>query len=137
MELGSGNLHYRPLAHSPGQYRHCVFTLEKPRSWSLLQRDRLFSSYEDPEARYHDRPSVKVEPVSGFDLGKLHLIELPTPDETEDNVVLLWEPQPMVEVVSHFGFTIVFIGYVIQSRPVFSPSEPPAPATLCKSRVRC
>ena len=104
MELESGNLHYRPLAHTPGQYRHCIFTLEKPRSWSLLQRDRLFSSYEDPEARYHDRPSVKVEPISGFDLGKLHLIELPTPDETEDNIVLLWEPQPMVEVGKPFRF---------------------------------
>ena len=104
MELESGNLHYRPLEHTPGQYRHCIFTLEKPRSWSLVQRDRLFSSYEDPEARYHDRPSVKVEPITGFDLGKLHLIELPTPDETEDNIVLLWEPQPALEVGKPFRF---------------------------------
>ena len=98
MELGSGNLHYRPLETTKGQFRHCVFTMEQPRSWSLLQRDRSFLSYQDPEALYHNRPSVRVEPVEGFDLGKLHLIEMPTRDETDDNVILLWEPQPTLEV---------------------------------------
>lgn len=97
MELGSGNLHYRPLEHTKDQFRHCVFTLEKPRSWALVQRDRSFSSYQDTEAGYHNRPSVRVEPLEGFDLGKLHLIEMPTIDETNDNVILGWEPQPMLE----------------------------------------
>ena len=98
MELGSGNLHYRPLEHTKDQFRHCVFTLEKPRSWALVQRDRSFSSYQDTEAGYHNRPSVRVEPLEGFDLGKLHLIEMPTIDETNDNVILGWEPQPMLEI---------------------------------------
>jgi len=98
MELDSGNLHYRPLETTKDQFRHCVFTLEKPRSWSLLQRDRSFSSYQDTEAGYHNRPSVRVEPLEGFDLGKLHLIEMPTIDETSDNVILAWEPQPLLEV---------------------------------------
>ncbi|NJR43318.1 MAG: glucan biosynthesis protein [Akkermansiaceae bacterium] len=98
MELGSGNLHYRPLEHTKDQFRHCVFTLEQPRSWSLLQRDRTFASYQDTEAGYHHRPSVKVEPLEGFNLGKLHLIEMPTIDETNDNVILVWEPQPSLEV---------------------------------------
>ena len=104
MELGSGNLHYRPLEHTHNRFRHCVFTMEKPRSWSLLQRDRSFSSYQDIEARYHERPSVRVEPVAGFDHGKLHLIELPTIDETGDNVVLVWDPQPALEVGKPFKF---------------------------------
>jgi glucans biosynthesis protein len=98
MELNSGNLHYRPLETTKDRFRHCVFTLEKPRSWALLQRDRSFLSYQDPEALYHNRPSVRVEPVEGFDLGKLHLIEMPTKDETDDNVILLWEPQPSLEI---------------------------------------
>ncbi len=104
MELGSGNLHYRPLEHTHNRFRHCVFTMEKPRSWSLLQRDRSFSSYQDIEARYHERPSVRVEPLEGFDHGKLHLIELPTIDETGDNVVLVWDPQPALEVGKPFKF---------------------------------
>jgi glucans biosynthesis protein len=104
MELDSGNLHYRPLEHSKDQFRHCVFTMEKPRSWALLQRDRSFSSYQDLEAHYHDRPSVRVEPVEGFDHGRLHLIEMPTIDETNDNVILVWEPQPVLETGKPFHF---------------------------------
>ncbi len=104
MELGSGNLHYRPLEHTKDRFRHCVFTMEKPRAWALLQRDRSFLSYEDAEARYHERPSVRVEPVSGFDHGKLHLIEMPTIDETGDNVILVWDPQPGPETGKPFRF---------------------------------
>ena len=104
LELGSGNLHYRPLEHTHGKFRHCVFTMEQPRSWSLVQRDRSFASYQDPEARYHERPSVRVEPVSGFDNGNIHLIEMPTPNETEDNVILVWEPKPGLEPGKPFRF---------------------------------
>lgn len=104
MELTSGNLHYRPLEHTHNQFRHCVFAMENPRSWSLLQRDRQFSSYQDSEARYHDRPSVRVEPVSGFDHGKIHLIEMPTTDETNDNAILFWDPQPALKIGKPFPF---------------------------------
>jgi glucans biosynthesis protein len=104
MELGNGHIHYRPLETTKDQFRHCVFTMDRPKSWSLLQRDRSFASYQDPEARYHDRPSVRVEPVQGFDQGKLHLIEMPTKDETDDNVILLWEPTPALETGKPFRF---------------------------------
>lgn len=104
LELESGNLHYRPLEHTDRKFRHCVFGMERPRSWSLVQRDRSFSSYQDPEARYNERPSVRVEPVSGFDFGNLHLIEMPTPNETEDNVILVWEPKPGLETGKPFRF---------------------------------
>jgi glucans biosynthesis protein len=104
MELGSGNQHFRPLEHTHNRFRHCVFTMENPRSWALVQRDRSFASYQDLEAHYHDRPSVRVEPVSGFEQGKLHLIEMPTIDETNDNVILLWEPSTAPEVGKPFRF---------------------------------
>ena len=41
---------------------------------------------------------LKVEPVEGFSNGKLHLIELPTEDETNDNIILAWEPQSPLEI---------------------------------------
>jgi glucans biosynthesis protein len=104
MELAGGELHYRPLETTQDQFRHCVFSLESPRSWSLVQRDRSFASYEDSEAAYHLRPSVKVEPLEGFDRGRLHLIELPTADETNDNVILAWEPQPVLEIGKPYRF---------------------------------
>jgi glucans biosynthesis protein len=104
IELTNGELHYRPLEHTHGRFRHCVFTLDQPRSWALLQRDRSFASYQDSEARYHDRPGVRVEPVSGFDHGRLHLIEMPTIDETSDNVILLWDPVPAPQPGVPFRF---------------------------------
>jgi glucans biosynthesis protein len=97
METADGKTLFRPLEVTKDRFRHCTFTMEKPRSWSLVQRDRQFSSYQDPEAQYHKRPGATVEPLEGFDSGKLHLIEMPTTDETNDNVILLWEPQPALE----------------------------------------
>ncbi len=104
LESSNGQLIFRPLEHTRNRFRHCVFSMDKPRSWSFLQRDRSFSSYQDPEARYHERPSVRVEPVSGFDQGRIHLVEMPTIDETGDNAILLWEPQPTLEVGVPFSF---------------------------------
>lgn len=98
IETAGGEWQFRPLETTKDQIRHCVFLLGNPRSWSLLQRDRSYSSYLDVEAAYHNRPSVRVEPVEGFANGKLHLIELPTNDETNDNIILAWEPQPALEV---------------------------------------
>lgn len=97
LELASGARHFRPLEHSAGRFRHCVFAMDQPKCWSLVQRDRSFDSYQDTEANYHLRPDVKVEPVEGFSHGKLHLIEMPTEDETNDNVILVWEPEPAFE----------------------------------------
>ncbi len=111
MELATGAKHFRPLDHTPGQFRHCVFALEKPQSWSLIQRDRAFTSYQDVEAHYHDRPSVRVEPVLGFEKGRLHLIEMPTEDETNDNVILLFEPDPKPGPGKpfHFKYRLVWL----------------------------
>lgn len=97
MELVNGERHFRPLDHTKDKFRHCVFSLEQPKGYGLLQRDRSFSSYQDPEALYHNRPSVWVEPGQGWEKGSLHLIEMPTIDETNDNVILLWEPTPKPE----------------------------------------
>lgn len=104
MELSTGAKHFRPLDQTPGLFRHCVFSLDKAQSWSLVQRDRSFTSYQDVEAQYHNRPSVRVEPVKGFDQGVLHLIEMPTEDETNDNIILVFEPSPKPEVGKPFHF---------------------------------
>jgi glucans biosynthesis protein len=52
-----------------------------------------FAHYQDLEAKYHERPSVWVKPISGFDAGAVHLIQLPTKNEFMDNVVAYWSPQ--------------------------------------------
>ena len=63
-----------------------------PRGFGLMQRDRAFANYEDPEARYERRPSVWVEPIGGWGPGRVELVQIPTPDETNDNIVAYWVP---------------------------------------------
>jgi glucans biosynthesis protein len=58
-----------------------------------MQRDRVFSDYQDPEAAYHRRPSAWVEPVGDWGPGSVQLVELPTNDETADNIVAFWTPE--------------------------------------------
>jgi glucans biosynthesis protein len=104
MTLNSGERHWRPLDQHPTQFRHCVFGLDRPKSYALCQRDRSFASYEDQEALYHNRPSVVVEPGVGMEQGKLHLIEMPTGDETNDNVILVWEPSNLPTIGRAFRY---------------------------------
>ncbi len=124
MELKDGTFQYRPLEQNHKQFRHCAFTLDHPRSWALFQRDRLFANYQDPEARYNERPSVRVEPLEGFDSGLLHLIEMPATDETSDNAILVWEPQPEFKPGK---------AYHIRYRLIWMRDNPPTPVFAVKA----
>lgn len=91
VSLHSGLWQWRPL-DVISQIRHVSFQSADLAGFGLMQRDRSFASYLDFEARYHQRPSVWVEPTGNWDPGAVHLVELPTPDETNDNIVAFWTP---------------------------------------------
>jgi glucans biosynthesis protein len=57
-----------------------------------MQRDRSFAHYEDLEARYQARPSAWVVPKGNWGAGRVELVQIPTPDETNDNIVAFWVP---------------------------------------------
>jgi periplasmic glucans biosynthesis protein len=58
-----------------------------------MQRDRAFDNYQDLEARYELRPSAWVEPRGApWGSGRVELVQIPTPDETNDNIVAYWVP---------------------------------------------
>jgi periplasmic glucans biosynthesis protein len=82
---------WRPLVR-PGQPLVSSFAVQRLQGFGLMQRDRRFSSYEDTEARYDRRPSAWVEPVGDWGPGRVELLQLPTPGETDDNVVAYWVP---------------------------------------------
>lgn len=94
LNRGNGEWLWRPLSN-PKRIRTAAFSDENPRGFGLVQRDRRFESYEDLEAHYHERPSVWVEPVGSWGAGDVRLVELPTPNETEDNIVAFWVPAKM------------------------------------------
>ncbi len=91
LQRGSGEWLWRPLVN-PDQPRTAAFADENPRGFGLLQRDREFDHYQDLEAHYEARPNVWVEPVGNWGAGAVRLVELPTPDETSDNMVAFWVP---------------------------------------------
>ncbi|MCP3097554.1 glucan biosynthesis protein [Myxococcus sp. K15C18031901] len=82
---------WRPL-QNPQHVNVSSFHVDGLRAFGLLQRDTAFTSYEDLEARYERRPSAWVEPVGDWGAGVVRLAELPTPDETNDNIVAFWMP---------------------------------------------
>ncbi len=91
VETGEGEWIWRPLTN-PQAVRVAAFMDRAPHGFGLLQRDRQFEHYDDLEAHYHSRPSVWVEPLGNWGAGSIRLVELPTPDETNDNIVAFWVP---------------------------------------------
>jgi glucans biosynthesis protein len=91
IETAEGEWLWRPLSNPRGVFVSS-FALHSPRGFGLMQRDRVFASYEDVEARYELRPSAWVEPVGDWGAGRVELLQFHTPDETHDNVVAYWVP---------------------------------------------
>ena len=91
---GEGEWLWRPL-QNPRQVLVTSFATTNPKGFGLMQRDRQWSSYEDVEARYERRPSAWVRPLHPWGPGRVELVQLPTPDETHDNVVAYWVPQQL------------------------------------------
>jgi glucans biosynthesis protein len=91
---GAGEWLWRPLVN-PAGVRVSAFTDENPRGFGLIQRDRKFSSYEDLEGKYHLRPGAWIEPIGNWGRGSVRLVELPTANETNDNIVAFWVPEKL------------------------------------------
>ncbi|OYT98380.1 MAG: glucan biosynthesis protein D [Burkholderiales bacterium PBB1] len=91
MWTGSGEWIWRPLTN-PRQLAFNAFQDNDPRGFGLLQRDRDFDHYQDDGVFYEKRPCLWVEPKSGWGAGSVQLVEIPTVDETFDNIVAFWNP---------------------------------------------
>lgn len=88
---GGGEWIWRPLV-APRRLLVTSFAADNPTGFGLQQRDRRFGSYEELAARYELRPSVWIEPRGHWGAGRVELVQIPTPDETNDNIVAYWVP---------------------------------------------
>ncbi len=91
IQSGSSEWIWRPLQNPP-RLLVTSFTLDSLAGFGLMQRGRDFSTYQDLESRYEKRPSAWVEPKSAWGRGRVELVQIPTPDETNDNIVAYWIP---------------------------------------------
>ncbi|MGH8081501.1 MAG: glucan biosynthesis protein [Lysobacter sp.] len=89
---GAGEQIWRPL-HNPSNLQESAFQDRTPRAFGLMQRKRAFADYADSEAHYERRPSAWVEPRGDWGEGAVYLIEIPTQDEYQDNIVAFWRPR--------------------------------------------
>ena len=90
MHTGSDEWIWRPLTN-PRQLNVSAFMDYDPKGFGLMQRDRDYNNYMDFETHYHQRPSLWVEPHGGgWGKGSVRLVEIPTDEEVNDNIVAFW-----------------------------------------------
>jgi len=87
---------WRPL-NNPKNLAVSTYQVNNPKGFGLLQRGREFARYEDLDDRYELRPSAWIEPKGDWGKGQVELVEIPTPDETNDNIVAFWTPETLPE----------------------------------------
>ena len=126
VEAGTGEWLWRPLVN-PKRLLVTSFAVTNPLGFGLLQRDRSFFDYEDLESRYETRPSVWIAPKGNWGAGRIELVQIPTPDETNDNIVAYFVPDapPPPQQPYDFGYRMLWqkdndtrptLAYVSQTR---------------------
>ncbi|MCB1898563.1 glucan biosynthesis protein G [Cognatazoarcus halotolerans] len=91
IQTGSGEWIWRPLVN-PRRLLVTAFATTNPRGFGLMQRDRVFDNYQDADGRLESRPSAWVTPDGDWGAGRVELVQIPTPDESNDNIVAYWVP---------------------------------------------
>ncbi|MEQ8392541.1 MAG: glucan biosynthesis protein [Thalassospira sp.] len=89
---GRGEWLWRPL-DNPVNLQMSSFLDENPRGFGLLQRDRNFDHYQDLDRRFDQQPGYWVTPKGDWGKGHVELVEIPSPSETNDNIVAYWVPE--------------------------------------------
>lgn len=121
MHTGNGEWLWRPL-NNPKRLAVSAFAMENPRGFGLLQRARNFHNYEDLDDHYEKRPSLWIQPVGDWGKGSVQLVEIPTPDETNDNIVAFWvpdaQPKPGVPLDVRYRMTWTLNNQRIHDTPL-------------------
>lgn len=112
IHTGSGQYIWRPL-NNPQSVSTNSFIDENPKGFGLIQRDRDFNNYQDDGVFYNKRSSAWIKPTGDWGRGAVQLIEIPTKDETFDNIVAYWVPEKEVRKGDEFTFS-----YDIEWRPL-------------------
>jgi glucans biosynthesis protein len=123
---GKGERIWRPLIDPPTLQTNS-FVDTNPKGFGLMQRDRNFENYQDDGAFYDKRPGIWVEPKGNWGKGAVQLVEIPTDDETHDNIVVYWRPDDAIKSGDSRSFDYRL--YWLDSEPNFPKNLARAVAT--------
>jgi glucans biosynthesis protein len=104
IQNGRGEQLWRPLSN-PADLQVSGFVDNSPRGFGLMQRERNFHRFEDLEARYEKRPSAWIEPIGDWSDGEVRLVEIPTQNEVNDNIVAFWRPRSPTRAKGEYVYT--------------------------------
>jgi glucans biosynthesis protein len=93
VQTSTGEWFWRPLVNPTKTHQIHRFPMDGVLGFGLLQRERDFHCYEDLGARYDLRPSLWVQPQDHWGAGHVELVEIPSPNEFNDNMVAYWVPK--------------------------------------------
>ncbi len=104
MLTGRGEQIWRPVSN-PRDLQVSDFGDTSPHGFGLMQRKRAFADYLDPEVLYNRRPSLWIEPIGDWGQGAVVLVEIPTANEVNDNIVSFWRPKEVLAAHGEHVFT--------------------------------
>jgi periplasmic glucans biosynthesis protein len=111
MQTGTGEWLWRPL-DNPEKLQVNRFMDENPKGFGLIQRDRNFADYEDPDSQYERRPSYWIQPLGNWGKGGIELVEIPSDEEIHQNVDAYWVPAASVVPHAPIRFSYVMSAYL-------------------------
>ena len=110
-QTGTGEWLWRPLSN-PHELRINRFMDHQPHGFGLIQRDRDFTHYQDPVARFQRRPSYWIQPLGDWGNGGAELVEIPSDEAIHDNIALYWVPEQPVAAGKELHFSYLLSAHV-------------------------
>lgn len=110
---------WRPL-QNPAKSQLNSFHAADLQGFGLLQRDRDFDHYQDPDAAFQDRPSVWVDPIGDWGEGDAHLVEAPAEGDGGDNILAFWWPRDPAKAGEErrFVYRLIFTPDMLDRPPL-------------------
>lgn len=126
LRTGTSEWIWRPVANRQ-RLQVSGFLDKNPRGFGLLQRDRRFESYLDPENQWQRRPSLWIEPIGQWGDGQVNLLEIPSNSPINKNIGCYWRPAAVLKANSEAR-------YVYRQFWCWTPPDRPQLAIVTRTR---
>ena len=111
MQTGTGEWLWRPL-DNPEKLQVNRFMDDSPKGFGLIQRDRDFADYQDPDSQFERRPSYWIQPLGDWGKGGIELVEIPSDEEIHENIDAYWVPSAQVVPHAPIRFSYLMSAYL-------------------------